>query len=186
MFWKCTLEKACAGTAALVSLCISGKHHAPHDLISTADFLQGQLETGTVSGKQPCGCLRVCDCLLDCLYAILFGQRQSQVLQTCAFTAHFARCGSTMLNLRTTQRSACSSSSCCAAAATRHLPCARRHLATSTSPSTRRSAVMAQAALAADTLRVYDVEKLGPAELKSVLARPRIDFSSILSTVRAA
>lgn len=33
-------------------------------------------------------------------------------------------------------------------------------------------------------LRVYDVEKLSPAELKAVLARPRIDFSSILATVR--
>ena len=35
-------------------------------------------------------------------------------------------------------------------------------------------------------LRVYDVEKLSPQELKAVLARPRIDFSSILATVRGA
>ena len=34
-------------------------------------------------------------------------------------------------------------------------------------------------------LRVYDVEKLSPQELKAVLARPRIDFSSILATVRS-
>lgn len=44
--------------------------------------------------------------------------------------------------------------------------------------------VMASAVSALDTgtLRVYDIEKLGPQELKSVLARPRIDFTSILST----
>ena len=30
---------------------------------------------------------------------------------------------------------------------------------------------------------MYDVEKLSPSELKGVLARPRIDFTSILSTV---
>jgi hypothetical protein len=34
-------------------------------------------------------------------------------------------------------------------------------------------------------LRVYDSEKLSKDELKQVIQRPRVDFSSILSTVRA-
>ena len=37
--------------------------------------------------------------------------------------------------------------------------------------------------LDAGALRVYDIAKLSPQEMKSVLARPRIDFTSILSTV---
>ena len=37
--------------------------------------------------------------------------------------------------------------------------------------------------LDAGALRVYDIANLSPQEMKSVLARPRIDFTSILSTV---
>ncbi len=33
------------------------------------------------------------------------------------------------------------------------------------------------------TLKSYEYSKLNPAELKQVLARPRVDFTSILNTV---
>lgn len=41
---------------------------------------------------------------------------------------------------------------------------------------------MARVALA-EGLRVYDMEQMTPSELKAVMARPRIDFTSILNTV---
>ncbi len=45
---------------------------------------------------------------------------------------------------------------------------------------------MATAATTEQSLRVYDSEKLDAAQLKSVLARPRIDFTSILNTVSSS
>lgn len=51
------------------------------------------------------------------------------------------------------------------------------------STARRVMASAATASLGAGALRVYDVACLAPQELKSVLARPRIDFTSILSTV---
>lgn len=50
----------------------------------------------------------------------------------------------------------------------------------------QRLQVNAVAMEAPSTLRTYQYSKLNPAELKQVLARPRIDFTSILNTVSRA
>ncbi len=58
-------------------------------------------------------------------------------------------------------------------------------LATQGRAAHRRMAVAAGAVAALDSgLKTYDYDQLSPAEIKALLQRPRIDFTSILSTVR--
>eukprot|EP00798_Chlamydomonas_sp_ICE-L_P028702 gene28702-31867_t len=54
-----------------------------------------------------------------------------------------------------------------------------RVLRTTTRPVTE---VRMAAAASVDCLRVYDSTKMDEAAMKAVMARPRVDFTSILST----
>jgi hypothetical protein len=65
-------------------------------------------------------------------------------------------------------------------------PASRARLARA--PACRGAALRVRAAAAAEamSLRTYELDKLTAAEAKALLARPRVDFTAILDTVRAA
>jgi hypothetical protein len=64
--------------------------------------------------------------------------------------------------------------------ASRAAPLSRARRAGRMSGAARASAV----ASTGQALKVYDAQRLDAAQLKALMARPRIDFTSILSTVR--
>lgn len=111
--------------------------------------------------------------------------RLASALALCAFMAGaFGRVSGTVLGgPRSSVGAPASSSGRCPAPVAGGRGSSRRSAASRAAPLAAAMAAAAPPAEKQQTLRTYRLEDLGPAELKQVLARPRVDFTSILGTV---